>query len=118
MPGLVPAVVPYEGLADPGPVDHNRASSANDILAAATPLGCDAPPYRSKLRQTGPPQGQENDRVTSSPTPATEPPNAAARWRTRLRSVEAAAIAGVICAVAWSIGLKGLLAAPSVDASD
>lgn len=56
--------------------------------------------------------------MTSSPTPATEPPNAAARWRTRLRSIEAAAIAGVICAVAWSIGLKGLLAAPSVDASD
>ncbi len=57
-------------------------------------------------------------RVTSTPSPATGPPVAAERWRTRVRSIEAAAIAGVICAVAWSIGLWGLLAAPSVDASD
>ena len=40
------------------------------------------------------------------------------RWRTRLASVEAAAIAGIICAVGWSVGLHGLLATPAIDASD
>jgi hypothetical protein len=40
------------------------------------------------------------------------------RWRTRLASVEAAAIAGIICAVGWSVGLRGLLATPAIDASD
>lgn len=55
-----------------------------------------------------------------SPAPSTaEPPlRSSKRWRTRLRSIEAAAIAGVVCAVTWSIGLGGLLAAPSVEASD
>jgi len=40
------------------------------------------------------------------------------RWRLRLASVEAAAIAGIVCALGWSIGLRGLLSAPSVDATD
>jgi len=39
-------------------------------------------------------------------------------WRRRLASVEAAAVAGIICAVGWSIGLRGLLATPSVSATD
>ena len=56
--------------------------------------------------------------MTSTPSGAPAPPTTARLWRTRLRSIEAAAIAGVICAVGWSIGLRGLLAAPSVDASD
>jgi hypothetical protein len=56
--------------------------------------------------------------VTPTPSAAAQPPIAARRWRTWLRSIEAAAIAGVVCAVAWSIGLSGLWAAPSVDASD
>lgn len=40
------------------------------------------------------------------------------RWRRRLASVEAAAIAGIICAVGWSVGLRGLLGTPPIDASD
>ena len=40
------------------------------------------------------------------------------RRRERLGSVEAAAVAGIVCAVGWSIGLRGLLAAPGVDATD
>ena len=40
------------------------------------------------------------------------------RWRTRLASVEAAAIAGIICAVGWSVGLGVLLTSPVAGASD
>lgn len=39
-------------------------------------------------------------------------------WRRRLASIEAAAIAGLVCAAGWSIGLRGLLEAPGVDATD
>jgi hypothetical protein len=39
-------------------------------------------------------------------------------WRRRLASVEAAAIAGIICAVGWSVGLGILLATPVAGASD
>jgi hypothetical protein len=38
-------------------------------------------------------------------------------WRARLGSIEAAAIAGIICAAGWSIGLRGLLRAPAIGAS-
>jgi hypothetical protein len=37
-------------------------------------------------------------------------------WRQRASSIEVAAIAGIVCAVAWSIGLRGLLARPGLDA--
>lgn len=40
------------------------------------------------------------------------------RWRARFASIEAAAIAGLVCAVGWSIALRGLLATPAVDATD
>lgn len=40
------------------------------------------------------------------------------RWRRRLASVEAAAIAGLVCAVGWSFSLRGLLATPLVTATD
>jgi hypothetical protein len=36
----------------------------------------------------------------------------------RAASIEAAAVAGIICAVGWSLSLRGLLAAPGVGASD
>jgi len=39
------------------------------------------------------------------------------RWRERLASVEAAAIAGLVCAVGWSVGVRGLLVTPPIDAS-
>jgi hypothetical protein len=56
--------------------------------------------------------------VTSGiPLPA-DPLLGSDRWRARLGSVEAAAIAGIVCAIGWSIGLRGLLDGPSVDASD
>jgi len=38
-------------------------------------------------------------------------------WRQRATSIEVAAVAGIICAVAWSIALRGLLARPGLDAS-
>ncbi len=38
--------------------------------------------------------------------------------RRRFASVEAAAIAGIICAVGWSLSLRGLLASPDIGASD
>jgi hypothetical protein len=36
----------------------------------------------------------------------------------RAASIEAAAVAGIICAIGWSLSLRGLLAAPGVGASD
>jgi hypothetical protein len=56
--------------------------------------------------------------VTSDLPPAGAPLPGSGRWRLRLASVEAAAIAGIVCAAGWSIGLRGLLAAPAVDATD
>lgn len=40
------------------------------------------------------------------------------RLRARVASVEAAAVAGIICAVGWTLSLRGLLAAPGIGASD
>ena len=39
-------------------------------------------------------------------------------WRQRLRSVEAAALAGIVCSVGWALSLRGLLSAPGIGASD
>ena len=39
------------------------------------------------------------------------------RWRSRLASVEAAAIAGIVAAIGWSIAIRGLLMTPGVDDS-
>jgi len=38
--------------------------------------------------------------------------------RRRLASIEAAAIAGIICAAGWSLSLRGLLASPDIGAPD
>jgi hypothetical protein len=38
--------------------------------------------------------------------------------RRRLASIEAAAVAGIICAIGWSLSLRGLLSAPDIGASD
>lgn len=40
------------------------------------------------------------------------------RLRRRLVSIEAAAIAGIVCAVGWSLALRGLLTTPSLGAAD
>lgn len=40
------------------------------------------------------------------------------RWRARLASVEAAAIAGILCAAGWLLGLGILLASPVAGAGD
>ncbi len=40
------------------------------------------------------------------------------RWRDRLTSFEVAAVAGVVCAVAWSVSLRGLLGAPGLQATE
>ena len=55
--------------------------------------------------------------MTALPAPAGAPLPEPRPRRARLASIEAAAIAGIICAVGWSIGLHGLLAAPEIDAS-
>lgn len=39
-------------------------------------------------------------------------------FRRRFASIEAAAVAGIVCAIAWSLSLRGLLAAPAVGASE
>ena len=46
------------------------------------------------------------------------PQSRSQRWRRRLASMEAAAIAGIVCATGWSFGIRGLLAAPGIGASD
>ena len=38
--------------------------------------------------------------------------------RARLGSIEAAALAGIVCAIGWSVSLRDLLAAPAIDAPD
>ena len=48
----------------------------------------------------------------------TDPLIASRRIRRRLASIEAAAIAGIVCAVGWALALGGLLRAPGVGASD
>ena len=35
-----------------------------------------------------------------------------------MASIEAAAIAGIVCAVGWSLALRGLLSAPALGATD
>lgn len=40
------------------------------------------------------------------------------RARRQLVSVRAAAVAGVICAIGWSLALRGLLRTPNLDATD
>lgn len=48
----------------------------------------------------------------------TDPLIASRRVRRRMASIEAAAIAGIICAIGWSLALRGLLSAPGLGASD
>jgi hypothetical protein len=51
-------------------------------------------------------------------TQPTDPLIASRRIRRRLASIEAAAIAGIVCAVGWGISLHGLLEVPGIGASD
>lgn len=53
----------------------------------------------------------------ADPTPV-DPLFVSPRVRRRFVSIEAAAVAGFICAAGWSIALRGLLASPDLDASD
>ena len=48
----------------------------------------------------------------------TDPLFASRRIRRRMVSIEAAAIAGIVCAVGWSLALRGLLSAPALGATD
>jgi hypothetical protein len=48
----------------------------------------------------------------------TDPLVASRRIRRRFASIEAAAIAGIVCAVGWALALRGLLSAPGLGASD
>lgn len=47
-----------------------------------------------------------------------DPTSGRSRWRRRLRSIEAAAAAGLVAAAGWGFGLARLLSVPSIDASD
>lgn len=38
-------------------------------------------------------------------------------WRRRFASIEAAALAGIVCAIGWSVSFRGLLAGPSITAT-
>jgi hypothetical protein len=51
-------------------------------------------------------------------TQPTDPLIGSRRVRRRLVSIEAAATAGIVCAVGWALSLRGLLGAPGVGASD
>lgn len=51
-------------------------------------------------------------------TQPTDPLIASRRIRRRFASIEAAAIAGIVCAVGWALALGGLLSAPGIGASD
>jgi hypothetical protein len=56
--------------------------------------------------------------VSASVQPPADPLVGSRPWRARLASIEAAAIAGVVSAIGWSVGMRGLLQTPSVDATD
>ena len=56
--------------------------------------------------------------MTSEPLRPDDPLIGSRRWRQRLGSIEAAAIAGIVCAVGWSVGIRGLLATPAIGASN
>ncbi len=51
-------------------------------------------------------------------SPPSDPLIGSRRVRRRLVSIEAAAIAGIVCAVGWSLSLRGLLSAPGIDATE
>lgn len=56
-----------------------------------------------------------------SPDQPTRPPDpliASRSVRRKLVSIEAAAIAGIVCAIGWSLALRGLLSAPGIGATD
>lgn len=53
--------------------------------------------------------------MTQQPT---DPLIASRPIRRRLVSIEAAAIAGIVCAVGWALSLRGLLAAPGIGATE
>ena len=44
-------------------------------------------------------------------------PEAGLSWRQRTTSIEVAAIAGIVCAVGWSLSLRGLVAGPGLGAT-
>jgi len=44
-------------------------------------------------------------------------PDARLTWRQRATSIEVAAIAGIVCAVGWSLSLRGLVAGPGLGAT-
>lgn len=47
-----------------------------------------------------------------------DPLFASSRLRSRLASVEAAAVAGIVCGVSWALSLAGLLSAPGIGATE
>lgn len=55
--------------------------------------------------------------VDPDPRPG-DPLLVSAGVRRRFASIQAAAIAGIVCAVGWSISLRGLLASPDIEAPD
>jgi hypothetical protein len=57
----------------------------------------------------------------SEPRPGAEPVDrllGSTRTRRRFASIQAAAVAGLVCAVAWMLSLRGMLSGPGIGASD
>jgi len=50
--------------------------------------------------------------------PDTAPLFGTSPWRRRFASIEAAAVAGIVCAAGWSLSFRGLLASPDIGATD
>lgn len=56
-------------------------------------------------------------RPASGPTEPPPPQVAGTNWRQRATSLEVAAIAGIVCAVGWSVSIRGLVTGPGVGAT-
>lgn len=80
--------------------------------------------YAMRVRATSPRPGETRpDTGAGCPSAYTRPvPSERAAddrsLRRRLASIEAAAVAGIVCAVGWSLALRGLLAAPGIGADE
>ena len=53
-----------------------------------------------------------------NPPSPESPPASPSTWRARTTSIEFAALAGIVCAVTWTVGLRGLLACPGLGATN
>ena len=60
----------------------------------------------------------DDPRGTAMSDGGDDPLFASSRLRSRVVSIEAAAVAGIVCGIGWSVSLAGLLSAPGIGAPD